>query len=150
VRLGYALGGVCVSDRLVHELDPERVQKLASDEVIFPGLARGRGLDALGQRQQPGPISAGTDQPQRTTKVIEVDRDHSISAGPAAPQYELTDVGDVIVTDIVQDTVAGDYVRDLRVYGPLPEGGDAPLLIQLRLRATTRDKLEVTAPPQAF
>ena len=35
----------------IHELDPERVKLLAGHQMIFRGLARGRGLDALGEGQ---------------------------------------------------------------------------------------------------
>ena len=41
VRLGYALGSLCLGDRAVHELDPERVQAIAGHEVIFPGFSAG-------------------------------------------------------------------------------------------------------------
>src|SRR5271166_3921530 len=51
VRLGYPLGSLCLGDRVVHELDPERVEAVAGHEVIFPGFTRGRGLDALGDDQ---------------------------------------------------------------------------------------------------
>ena len=40
-----------LGDGAVHELDPERVEAVAGHEVIFPGFARGRGLDALGKGQ---------------------------------------------------------------------------------------------------
>jgi len=62
---------------------------------------------------------------------------------------QITEVGSVIVTDIVQDEDAGDYVRDLRIFG-VPIGDTAPLLVQLRIRSTSRQKLELSAPVQSF
>ena len=68
----------------------------------------------------------------------------------SAQFLEVTDVGDVIVTD-TQQSPDGDYVRDLRVYSR-PTGSDEAkaLLVQIRIRAMTREMLEITAPPQNF
>ena len=65
---------------------------------------------------------------------------------------EISDVGDVIVTD-TQQSPDGDYVRDIRIFSrPLGAGTEsgAALLVQLRVRAMTREMLDITAPPQNF
>jgi hypothetical protein len=64
---------------------------------------------------------------------------------------EIAGVGDVVVTTIEQDPDAGDYVRDIRVFGqPASEGGSAPLLIQLRIRSVSRDALQIISPQSEF
>jgi hypothetical protein len=76
---------------------------------------------------------------------------------------EITDVGDVIVTPTVQDPDAGDYVRDVRIFGRLIATGEVgspeeqalgtttgPLLLQVRIRALTRESLDFTAPAQNY
>ena len=69
---------------------------------------------------------------------------------------EISDVGDVIVTDTVQSD-EGDYVRDIRVYDRAvdvdPDTGQlkaGQLVVHLRIRSITRVALELTAPPQQF
>jgi hypothetical protein len=53
----------------------------------------------------------------------------------------------VVVTEIEQDTIAGDYVRDIRIFGaPATEGGTGPMLVQLRIRSITSESLELSAP----
>lgn len=54
---------------------------------------------------------------------------------------EVADIGDLVITNIVQDEVVGDYVRDIRVLNQ--SGG---LAVQLRLRSTTKDPLLVSGP----
>jgi len=68
---------------------------------------------------------------------------------------EITEVDDVVVTDIVQDPTAGDYVRDIRIFGKTPNldvtsNATRPMLVQLRIRSATRDALELSAPVQSF
>jgi hypothetical protein len=64
---------------------------------------------------------------------------------------EISGVTDVVVTAIEQDADAGDYVRDIRIIGePVSEGAAGPLLLQIRIRALTREELELTAPTQQF
>jgi hypothetical protein len=55
MRLGYPPGGVGIGDRPVHELEPQRVQALTGNQVIFPGCARCGGGHALADGQQPRP-----------------------------------------------------------------------------------------------
>ncbi|RZN24763.1 hypothetical protein [Bradyrhizobium sp. Leo121] len=62
---------------------------------------------------------------------------------------EVSDVGDIVITTIEQDADAGDYVREIRVFGTATTG-KAPSLVTLRLRSTTRQSLEVTAPASGF
>jgi hypothetical protein len=59
---------------------------------------------------------------------------------------EVAEVSYVVVTDIAQDIVRGDFYRDIRISG----GDGGALLIQIRVRATTAAELEVTAPSQQF
>jgi hypothetical protein len=70
----------------------------------------------------------------------------------ATQSLEIEGVGDVVITDAVQDPQVGDYVRDIRIYNASTASTDAvaQLLVQLRLRATTRDALDIAAPIQRF
>jgi len=64
---------------------------------------------------------------------------------------EVAGVGDVIVTPVEQDTEAGDYVRDLRIFAvPLIEGQTGEMVLQIRLRAETQERLRVVAPQAEF
>ena len=64
---------------------------------------------------------------------------------------EVTEVSDVVVTTVEQDPGVGDYVRDVRIFGEgATEGGTKPLLIQLRIRAVSRDPLQITSPQTEF
>ena len=57
----------------------------------------------------------------------------------------VSEVGDVVVTDIQQD--GGVYVREVRVFGiPKTEGGNVPLVFVLRVEGETRNTIEFTAP----
>ena len=77
---------------------------------------------------------------------------------------EVTDVGDVVVTPTVQDPDVGDYVRDIRIFGRVVDTGEVgspeeqsttggtmgPLILQLRIRALTREVIDLSAPAQSF
>lgn len=65
---------------------------------------------------------------------------------------ELTEITDVIVTDIVQDKVVGDWVRDIRIMGGAPEGVEpqSVLILQLKLRSPTKTPLQITSPTSEF
>lgn len=67
-------------------------------------------------------------------------------------EIDVTDVTDVTITDAQVDTEHGGYyVREVRVYGEAPEGStNKPLVVTLRIRATTESYVEVTAPEQQF
>lgn len=59
-------------------------------------------------------------------------------------------VGQVIVTDIVQDQNSGDYVRELRIFSPQSNTSDPKLLLEVRLHALTVKALEIHTPPSTF
>ena len=63
---------------------------------------------------------------------------------------ELTDVVDVVLTEIVQDPLVGDWVRDVRIMGTPAVGTESVMIAQLRLRSPNRAPLVVTAPAQEF
>jgi hypothetical protein len=58
---------------------------------------------------------------------------------------EVTGVDMLVTTQIEQDPNNGDYVRDVRVLD-----GDGNIVVQVRCRSLTRDKLNLTAPIQLF
>jgi hypothetical protein len=69
----------------------------------------------------------------------------------SSQSVEVTDVADVVVTTIEQDPDAGDYVRDIRIFGAaVSEGGSQPLLLQVRIRASARDPLQIISPQSEF
>jgi hypothetical protein len=75
----------------------------------------------------------------------------AITITTLAQTVQLDDIGDIVVTTTEQDPDVGDYVREMRIFGePLTEGGTAPLIYTLRLRATMRQKLDITAPASNF
>lgn len=54
-------------------------------------------------------------------------------------------VGDVVVTEPVQDMLLGVWVREFRFFGEIAEGASAaPLVLTVRTEATSREALEVT------
>lgn len=57
----------------------------------------------------------------------------------------ITGVEDVVVTDAEVETETGDFVREIRIIG----AGNLPVFT-LRIAADNRDKINVTAPEQAF
>ena len=62
--------------------------------------------------------------------------------------FEVTAVTDVIVTDPAQDPDVGDWVRDIRVFS----GADTEkiMVLQVTIRSTGKQELELTAPTQQF
>ena len=58
---------------------------------------------------------------------------------------EVTGVDMLVTTQIEQDPISGDYVRDVRVLD-----GDGNIVVQVRCRSLTKDKLNLTAPIQLF
>lgn len=62
---------------------------------------------------------------------------------------ELTEVGDIIITPVVQDEANGDWVRDIRIFSTV--GALEPvMMVQIKLRSLTAGRLEVSAPAQQF
>lgn len=62
-----------------------------------------------------------------------------------------TDVGDITVTAIAQDPDTGEWVRVLRIFGRDPASGEtSDVMIELRLTAATRDRLNISVPPSEF
>jgi hypothetical protein len=67
----------------------------------------------------------------------------------SAQNVEIISVSDVVVTPVVQDTDAGDYVRDIRIFTePMP--GMPIMVLQLRIRAAVANVLRVTSPQVDF
>lgn len=63
-----------------------------------------------------------------------------------ASRMEVSPVGQIVVTPIVQDTNFGDYIREIRIFS-LPAGGAEPeLLLSVRLHALTVKQLEIMTP----
>jgi hypothetical protein len=75
------------------------------------------------------------------------------STGPlrmTTMQMECNPVGQVVVTEIVQDQRIGDYIRELRIFSQ-PAGTSEPvLLLSVRLHALTVKALEIQTPPSTF
>jgi hypothetical protein len=69
-----------------------------------------------------------------------------------AHNFEITDVTQIVVTSIEQDTETGMYTRDIRILGGAGSVTDAqePLIIQLRVRALHKEDLEMVAPTQLY
>jgi hypothetical protein len=64
---------------------------------------------------------------------------------------EITEVADVALGPPVFDPLVGDYVRDIRIFGPLPAGStNMPLLFHLRLRGLTAEDIHVAVPAGEF
>jgi hypothetical protein len=64
--------------------------------------------------------------------------------------FEITEVGDVVVTPPVQDAAAGDWVRDIRIFAvPAAAGTEVPLM-QIRIRAATKEVLQIVSPQSEF
>lgn len=56
---------------------------------------------------------------------------------------------DVVLTNPEQEAGTGNWVRELRVFGPRPEGVDSgagPLILTVRLVADIRSDIEITTP----
>jgi hypothetical protein len=67
---------------------------------------------------------------------------------------EVTDVGLVTISDIVEDTDDEDntvYVREIKVFSEIPSGGTTrTLLYTLRLTASEETSVQLVAPAQTF
>lgn len=59
-------------------------------------------------------------------------------------------VGQVVVTEIIQDQNIGDYVREIRVFSLPATGAEPELLLSVRLHALTVKQLEIQTPPSSF
>jgi hypothetical protein len=64
-------------------------------------------------------------------------------------KVEIADVLDVVYTEPEQDEAAnGDYVREIRVYGSPADGQQGQVQVfVLRLRATTKERIQLTTVP---
>lgn len=63
---------------------------------------------------------------------------------------EVNPTGSVIVTDIVQDQLIGDYVRDIRIFSAQSAGAEPVLVLAIRLHALTVKALEIMTPAHAI
>ena len=63
---------------------------------------------------------------------------------------QITDVTDVVVSTIEQDTISGDYVRTIQIWGTPEPAGNNVLVLQLRLRSTDSVALKVVSPQSEF
>ncbi len=79
--------GVCRSGGTVHELDPECIEALTRDQVIFSRRPRRGGGDSIGDGLQPGPIGIRADELQRASKTAEIGGQRYVATRPAAPSY---------------------------------------------------------------
>lgn len=61
---------------------------------------------------------------------------------------EMTEVQDVVITDITQD--GADYLREFRFTGVPPGGGDPIPLLTVRVRTDDPEKIKVTSPEMDF
>jgi hypothetical protein len=61
---------------------------------------------------------------------------------------EITDVEDIVITDIVEH-LDGGYVRSIRFFG-LPNGAAGPAVIEIIVRGTTEAKISVSSPERDF
>lgn len=66
-------------------------------------------------------------------------------------QVQLVDsVGSIVATDITQDSDTSLFIREFRVYS-VPDGeGNITLLYTLRVSATAKNSIELTAPAIQF
>lgn len=74
----------------------------------------------------------------------------------------LSDVKDIVVTDVAQDRETGDYIREVRIFGgddqpvpPItdidsPPAGKGRLLVTLRLKTRSREGIHITVPSLVF
>ena len=66
-------------------------------------------------------------------------------------QTTLVDgVGSVVITDVVQDPVTMQYVRQIRAYSPSVDTADPVLQFTLQLSAPTAALIELVAPAALF
>lgn len=73
----------------------------------------------------------------------------------------VSDVRSIVVTTIEQDDKTGEYVRELRIFG-VDDGPEPPilnidqqppgqkLLVTLRLKTTSRDRVSISVPSLSF
>lgn len=66
-------------------------------------------------------------------------------------QSQLVDgIGSVVITDVVQDPVTSNYVRQIRVYAPADATGNTALVFTLQLSSPVQTGIELTAPAALF
>jgi hypothetical protein len=63
---------------------------------------------------------------------------------------ELSEVADVVITDIAQDPDVGDYVRVINFMGAAFVGGPQDLILQIKIRSSSQSNIDISAPPQKF
>lgn len=62
----------------------------------------------------------------------------------------ITDVSDVVITDIVDDgSGSGNWVRSIRVFGSPYASGDTPI-VEIKIKSTTKSNLDITTPSLNF
>jgi len=62
----------------------------------------------------------------------------------------VTDVADVVVTDIVDDgTGTGTWVRSIRIFGSPYVAGNTPI-VEIKVKSTTKNNLDITTPSLTF
>jgi hypothetical protein len=67
----------------------------------------------------------------------------------ASQKLEITDVRDIVVTEIVDDG-AGGFVRALRIHGQTETGEPGLLVLDLRLQSASKADLAITTPELDF
>lgn len=69
-----------------------------------------------------------------------------------AQTLDISNVEQLVLTDVVDDgTATGTFVRAIRMMGPPdPATNVMPLVMEIRIRSTTKLKLEVQTPAFTF
>jgi hypothetical protein len=75
VRLGDALARVRTGRGMIHKLHAQRIEPLTGDEMMPRGLSWCLGGNPFGDGQQPCPIAAQTNEPDRKPKTMQVNGD---------------------------------------------------------------------------
>lgn len=63
---------------------------------------------------------------------------------------EVTGVGMVTISDIVEDTTNDVFIREIKVFGEADSSGGRTLIFTLRLSAIEEDSVVLNAPAQTF
>lgn len=63
---------------------------------------------------------------------------------------EITEVGDVQVSAIVEDEDYGGYVRTITIYNEQGGAAAATMLVQIKIRSTTRTNIDIVVPTSTF
>lgn len=66
-----------------------------------------------------------------------------------AQTLQVDDLTKIELTDVDADPESGDYVRSLLFYGsPLTPGGQAPVVLTIKARASAQAAIQITIPPE--